>query len=86
MAVIRPQGLAGVLRECLKYVTIGEVLVCVLQMMVFDISTGLMHALTVWIDFMAYSTMHWCQAIVLIFISCIDLGMLVYSWVNSDSY
>ena len=45
-------------------------------MMVFDIMSGFMHAISVWIDFMAYSTMHWCQCIILIFSAGLDLGML----------
>ena len=55
-------------------------------MMVFDIMSGFMHAISVWIDFMAYSTMHWCQCIILIFSAGLDLGMLLLSWFRSDSY
>lgn len=86
MAVIRPLGLAGKLREGVKWVMILEVVVCILQMMVFSIWSGLSHSISVWIDFMAYSTMHWCQTIILILVAAMDLGMLVMNWTRSDIY
>ena len=64
----------------------GELVVCILTMMIFDVMSGFMHTISVWIDFIAYATMNWCQCIVLIIISCIDLGMLVYSYCKNDTY
>ena len=59
---------------------------CILTMMIFEILSGWTHAITVWIDFIAYASMNWCQCIVLIVITAIDLGMLVYQWSSSDIY
>ena len=56
----------------------GEMAVCIMTMMIFDILSGFTHSITVWIDFIAYSTMNWCQCIVLIIITIMDLGMLIY--------
>ena len=86
MCVIRPIGLAGKIRNYVKWVMIGEVVVCILHMMIFDIMSGFTHAVSVWIDFMAFSTMGFCQALVLVISASIDLGMLVFSWCRSDSY
>ena len=65
---------------------IGEVVVCILHMMIFDILSGFTHSITVWIDFIAYATMNWCQMIVLIIIGCLDMGMLIYQWTSSEAY
>ena len=54
--------------------------------MIFDILGGFTHSIAVWIDFMAYSTMNWCQCIVLIIVTCMDLGMQLFSWCRSDAY
>ena len=78
MSVIAPVGLAGKCRKQIKWVVIGEVIVAILSMMIFDITAGFMHAISVWIDFMAYSTMHFCQTMILIFSGGLDLGMLLY--------
>ena len=92
MAVIRPttpqgtKNTAGKIREGVKWVMIFEVVVCILHMMVFDIMSGFTHAISVWIDFMAYSTMHWCQTIILVISGALDLGMLVMAWTRSDAY
>ena len=75
MAHILDQGLSGKIRKYMKGIIVGEVIVCILHMMIFDILGGFTHSITVWIDFMAYSTMNWCQCIVLIIITCMDLGM-----------
>ena len=86
MALIRPIGLAGKLRQFVKWITIGEVVVCILHMMIFDVMSGFSHAVSVWIDFVAFSTMGFCQALIMIFSGSLDLGMLVLSWCRSDSY
>ena len=86
MSVIRPRGTAGKLRNWVRNITIGEVFICILHMMIFDIMSGLTHAISVWIDFMAYSTMQWVQAMVMIIIAGIDLGMMLFSWSKSDTY
>ena len=70
----------------MKYVMITEVVVCILKMMVFDIMSGLSHAITVWIDFMAYSTMQWLQTVIVLLITIMDLVMLVMAWSRSEAY
>ena len=86
MAVIRPIGQAGKIRKWVKGIVIGEVVNCILRMMIFDLMSGFMQAISVWIDFMCYSTMHWCQTIIFILSAGIDFGMLLFSWCKSDSY
>ena len=85
-AHIHDVGLAHTCRQWIKGIMFGEMAVCVITMMIFDIMSGFTHSITVWIDFMAYSTMNWCQCIVLIIITIMDLGMLVFQWCKSDSY
>ena len=86
MSVIRPQGMAGRCRTYVKYIMITEVVVCILHMMIFDIMSGFTHSISIWIDFMAFSTMGFCQAMILIFAGGLDLGMMLFSWFRSDTY
>ena len=86
MAVIRDQGPAGRMRRYIKNITYGEVVICILHMMIFDIMSGFTHSISVWIDFMAYSTMGFCQCLILIFSAGLDLGMLLMYYISSDSY
>lgn len=85
MSVIRPIGMAGKLRKYIKWITIGEVVVCVLHMMIFDIQSGFMQSIDVWIDFMAYATMHFCQTIIFMISGFIDVGMLIFSYTKNDT-
>ena len=61
-------------------------MICILHMMIFDIMSGFTHSISVWIDFMAYSTMGFCQCLILIFSAGLDLGMLLMYYISSDSY
>ena len=83
---IRPVGLSGKLRNYVKGIMFGEIFVCILHMMIFDPMSGFMHSISVWIDFMCYSTMNWCQCIIFNISAMIDLMTLVMGWSRSDSY
>ena len=84
-SVIRPIGLAGKLRTIIKWITLIEVFVCILNMMIFSIQKGFMQSIDVWIDFMAYSLMAFCQALILSIVGMIDAGMLILSYTKSDA-
>lgn len=85
-SVIFDTGMAKKCRQWIKGIMITEVVVCILHMMIFDILSGFTHSISVWIDFIAYSTMSWCQCIVLIIVTCMDLGMMSFSYAKSPSY
>ena len=57
MAVIRPNGTVGKLRNLVKYIMYTEVFVCILNMCIFDILSGFTHSISVWIDYLAYAQM-----------------------------
>ena len=86
MALIHPVGRAGKIRKWVKGIVIGEVVNCILRMIIFDLMSGFMQAISVWIDYMCYATMNWCQTIIFIFSGGIDLTMLLMSWCKKDSY
>ena len=85
-SVIRPVGLSGKLRNMVKAIMFGEILVCVLHMMIFDIGSGFMHSISVWIDFISYSTMNWCNCIIFIISAGLDLMTPLMGWSRSDNY
>ena len=86
LSVIRPTGLSGKIRDQVKAIMFGEIFVCILHMMIFDIGSGFMHAISVWIDFICYSSMNWCQTIIFNLSAIMDLLTLVLGWSRSDSY
>ena len=53
--------------------------------MIFDVQRGFMQSIDVWIDFMAYSTMHFCQTIIFMITGIIDAGMLLLTYSRSDA-
>ena len=46
-------------------------------MIIFDPMHGLFNAIAIWIDYMGYATMHFCQTMIICFSGGIDLFMLI---------
>ena len=64
-------------RKALLCVVWGEVAAVVMKCLVFDPMHGLFSALAIWIDYMGYATMHFCQTMFIMFLGGLDLFMLL---------
>ena len=84
--VIYPRGTPGTLRQIIKYIVWAELVVCVLMMLTQELDEGALHSIQVWIDYMAYASMYFCQCIIVIIVTAIDLFMQVYYYSSSDEY
>ena len=58
----------------------GEIGVAIGRMYVFGFLTGTLHLLSMWIDYLGYATMHFCQVMVIAFVGAIDFFMLIMSY------
>ena len=76
-SVIAPVGQAGNWRTALKMVIYGEIATVIMKMILFDPMHGLFSAIAIWIDYMGYATMHFCQTMIICFSGGLDLGMLL---------
>ena len=52
-------------------------------MFLFGVFSGLMNLISVWIDYMAYATMHSCQCLIVIFSAALEMLMLMLDWQSS---
>jgi hypothetical protein len=64
------------LRLALKALMIGELGAAVGRAYVFGFMTGAMHLLSIWIDYMGYASMHYCQVSVISFCGGVEALML----------
>ena len=79
-----PEG-AGRWRKALLCVVWGEVVAVVCKMILFDPMHGLFAALAIWIDYLGYATMHFCQTMFVCFMGGMDLSMLILQF-SSKTY
>lgn len=54
----------------------GEVGVAICRAYTLGFLTGLLHLITMWIDYLGYATMHYCQVMVISFCGAIEVMML----------
>mmetsp|Transcript_20815 Transcript_20815/g.25456 ORF Transcript_20815/g.25456 Transcript_20815/m.25456 type:complete len:136 (+) Transcript_20815:121-528(+) len=54
----------------------GEVGVALCRAFTLGFFTGLLHLITMWIDYLGYATMHYCQVMVIAFCGGIEVLML----------
>ena len=78
--VIAPVGKPAKSRKLLQVVMYLEIVVCIVKMMLFGTFNGLLNLVSVWIDYMAYATMHYCQAMIVSIAAGIDLLMLAVTY------
>ena len=57
----------------------GEVGSAFCRAYTFGFLTGAMHLITLWIDYLGYATMHYCQVMVIGFCGCIEVMMLIWN-------
>lgn len=59
----------------------GEVGVAICRAYTLGFLTGLLHLISMWIDYLGYATMHYCQVMVISFCGGIEVLML---WMNAN--
>lgn len=79
-SVIQPIGKARMWRKALLFAIYAEVASCIIRMVLFGTLDGLLNLIGVWILYLAYATMHFCQTMVVIFSGILDIVMLAMSW------
>lgn len=55
----------------------GDILVAICRAMLFDMMTGLFHGIVIWIDYMGYATMHFCQVFIMFIQAMMDFFFLL---------
>ena len=68
-------------RKSLHALMYGEVGAAVCRAYTFGFLTGLLHLISMWIDYLGYATMHYCQVMVIAFCGGIEVMML---WMNAN--
>jgi len=79
--VIIPNTSTAIQRKCLYAIMFGEVGAAICRAYTFGFLTGLLHLISIWIDYLGYATMHYCQVMVIAFCGAIELMML---WMNAN--
>ena len=59
----------------------GEVGAAICRAYTLGFLTGLLHLITMWIDYLGYATMHYCQVMVIAFCGGVEVLML---WMNAN--
>ena len=78
-SVISPTKNVARERLALKALMYGEIGVAIGRGFVFGFMTGALHLLSMWIDYMGYATMHYCQIMVIAFCGGVESIMLFMS-------
>ena len=63
-------------RLALRLIMLGEIGAAIGRAYVFGFMTGALHLISMWIDYMGYATMHFCQVMVVAFCGGIEAMML----------
>jgi len=63
-------------RLALRALMFGELGAAISRAYVFGFMTGAMHLLSIWIDYMGYASMHYCQVSVISFCGGVEALML----------
>lgn len=74
--VIIPNQKTAPMRKALYAFMWGEVGAAICRGYTFGLVTGLLHLVTMWIDYLGYATMHYCQVLVIGFCGGIEVMML----------
>lgn len=79
--VIEPNSKTVVQRKCLYALMYGEIGQALCRAYTLGFLTGVLHLISLWIDYLGYATMHYCQVMVIGFCGSIELMML---WMNAN--
>lgn len=75
--VIEPTEETTKMRNALHAIMYGEIGAAIGRAYIFGFTTGLAHLISMWIDYMGYATMHYCQVMVVSFCGGIEAVMFV---------
>ena len=64
-------------RKVLWYITYGEIGSAIGRAYIFGFLQGMVHLMNLWIDYMGYATMHYCQVMIMSFCGAIEVLMLM---------
>lgn len=64
----------------------GEGVNTIFKVMLFGMLNGLFNLISIWITYMGYATMHFCQVLIICFSAIMDLVMLGISWQALSEY
>lgn len=62
-------------RKLLLYVVYGEIGNSICKGILFGPISGLFNLVSIWIDYMGYATMHYCQVMIVMFSGLMDVIM-----------
>lgn len=79
--VIIPNQKTVPMRKALYAFMCGEVGAAICRAYTLGVLTGLLHLITLWIDYLGYATMHFCQVLVMGFCGAIEIMTL---WLNAN--
>lgn len=79
--VIVPNQKTESQRKSLHAIMYGEIGAAICRAYTLGFLTGVLHLLTIWIDYLGYATMHYCQVMVIAFCGGIEMMML---WMNAN--
>ena len=77
--VIEPNSKTQKERLTLYAIMYGEVGSALCRAYTLGFLTGLLHLISLWIDYLGYATMHYCQVMVIGFCGCIEVMMLFWN-------
>ena len=75
--MIVPNQKTSMQRKALYAIIYGEVGAGIGRAYIFGFLTGALHMVTIWIDYMGYATMHYCQVTVISICGAIEAVMLL---------
>ena len=81
--MIEPVGAAGKMRSALLIVILGEIASIAIKVKLFGL-TSLLALIAVWIVYVGYATMHFCQSLFICLIGVLDLVILVLNKSNLE--
>ena len=81
-SVIVPDQRTAPLRKLLLYTCYAEGSISVAKMLVFSFLTGFFNLIALWILYLSYATMHYCQTLIVGFGAAMDIVMVATTWTS----
>jgi hypothetical protein len=85
-SVIVPNSKTAFKRKLLLWCVYGEAVNTIFKVVLFGMVNGLFNLISIWITYMGYATMHFCQVLIICFSAIMDLVMLAISWGALSEY
>ncbi len=79
-SVIQPIGPTVLYRKLLLWICYGEIGNCIFKGILFGVISGIFNLVSLWIDYLGYATMHYCQVLIVCFSGLMDVVMAAIQW------